>query len=172
MTEQQPQSERDELADLRAEVEALRAEVSHRSSMTLHQQRRAEKAEADVASWDEHLRAFSQWIDEGTTLGPEAQVWHRVSKVAEEAGEAVAALLGYTGANPRKGYTHTLDQVDAELMQTALSALGASAHLHAGDPTYSPFRRLRLQLARDMHRVGLDAVEPADQPHPTPEAGL
>jgi len=54
---------------------------------------------------------------------------HRVIKVAEEAGEAVAALIGWLGSNPRKGQTHMLDDVVGELLDTAVAALGAAEHL-------------------------------------------
>jgi len=49
----------------------------------------------------------------------------RVLKVVEEAGEAAAAYIGMTGANPRKGVTHTLGDVESELLDVALTALVA-----------------------------------------------
>ena len=53
----------------------------------------------------------------------QASVTFRILKVAEEAGEAASAWIGVTGANPRKGVTHTVDQVAAELADVALTAL-------------------------------------------------
>ena len=82
------------------------------------------------------IRAVSAWVD--TAPGnagrdPEALLWGRVTKVGEEAGEVIAALVGATGQNPRKGKTHSLADVERELLDTAMTALAAVAHLHAHD---------------------------------------
>src|SRR6478752_7641845 len=74
------------------------------------------------------LDRLSKWIDAGQERD-EGQMWHRVAKVAEEAGEVVDALIGWTGRNPRKGQCKTQDDVISELLDTALSALGAVEHL-------------------------------------------
>ncbi|MFI5837734.1 hypothetical protein ACIA5A_29055 [Micromonospora sp. NPDC051300] len=50
-----------------------------------------------------------------------------VLKVCEEAGEAAAAWIGVRGQNPRKGVTHTHDDVAGELADVALAALVAIA---------------------------------------------
>lgn len=73
---------------------------------------------------------LSAWIDDhnrGTSA--ETQLWSRTSKITEEAGEVVAAIIGATGQNPRKGFTHTLDDVRRELLDVALTALTAWEHL-------------------------------------------
>lgn len=44
-------------------------------------------------------------------------------KVQEEAGELAAAVIGVLGQNPRKGVTHTWDDVINEAIDVALSAL-------------------------------------------------
>lgn len=81
--------------------------------------------------------ALSKWVD-GAEVNrrkdPEALTWHRVTKVAEEAGEAVGAMVGFSGGNPRKGQSHTRDDVIEECLDTAVAALGAVEHLtgHAG----------------------------------------
>ncbi|MFF5076806.1 hypothetical protein ACFY36_07125 [Actinoplanes sp. NPDC000266] len=53
----------------------------------------------------------------------------RILKVTEEAGEAAAAWIGLLGQNPRKGVTHTRDDVAAELADVAFTALVAIASL-------------------------------------------
>ncbi|MEU8818378.1 hypothetical protein [Actinoplanes sp. NPDC048796] len=53
----------------------------------------------------------------------------RILKVTEEAGEAAAAWIGMLGQNPRKGVTHTRDDVAAELADVAFTALVAIASL-------------------------------------------
>lgn len=49
----------------------------------------------------------------------------RILKLTEEAGEAAEAWIGTLAANPRKGQTHTRDQVAAELADVAITALVA-----------------------------------------------
>ncbi|HWR85627.1 MAG TPA: MazG-like family protein, partial [Rhodoglobus sp.] len=91
---------------------------------------------SEDATAQENLVALSRWIDAGNAhRDPEAQLWGRVAKIAEEHGEAVAALIGMTGQNPRKGVTHGADQVIDELLDVAITALGAVEHLtgHRGD---------------------------------------
>jgi hypothetical protein len=80
------------------------------------------------------LVKISEWVDAGNAhRDPEAQMWGRVSKVAEEAGESIAALVGYTGQNPRKGVTHQRDDVIEELLDVAVAALGAIEHIVGHD---------------------------------------
>lgn len=82
----------------------------------------------------EALVDLSRWIDEGNRYrDPEAVLWGRVSKIAEEHGEAVAALIGFTGQNPRKGFTHSRADVIEELLDVAVTALGAVEHMRGHD---------------------------------------
>lgn len=55
--------------------------------------------------------------------------WERVGKIPEESGEMFGAFIGWLGTNPRKGRTHALDAVLDELLDVAVSALGAWEHL-------------------------------------------
>ncbi|WP_240917785.1 MazG-like family protein [Phycicoccus sp. HDW14] len=61
--------------------------------------------------------------------------WARVAKIAEECGEVVAAYIGVTGQNPRKGVAGSMDDVVDELLDVALTALAAVEHLtgHRGE---------------------------------------
>lgn len=78
----------------------------------------------------EVLADLSTWIDTTNQhRDPEAILWGRVAKVSEEAGEAIACLVGATGQNPRKGQTHSLEDVIEELLDTAVAALGAVEHI-------------------------------------------
>lgn len=60
---------------------------------------------------------------------PLAQDWARVTKVCEEAGEVWQELSRLTGENPRKGACGTLEELLAELGDTAAAALLAVQHL-------------------------------------------
>lgn len=59
----------------------------------------------------------------------DAEITLRLLKVSEEAGEAAAAWIGATGQNPRKGVTHTRDDVADELADVVYAALVAMASL-------------------------------------------
>jgi hypothetical protein len=76
------------------------------------------------------LVALSKWIDTGNVRrDQEAVTWGRLAKITEEAGEVIAAYIGATGQNPRKGVTHTHSDVVEELLDVAVTALGAVEHL-------------------------------------------
>ncbi|MCZ9339643.1 MazG-like family protein, partial [Streptomyces sp. TRM76130] len=49
----------------------------------------------------------------------------RMLKLSEEVGEVAEAVIGATGQNPRKGTTHTWQDVEAELCDVAITALVA-----------------------------------------------
>jgi NTP pyrophosphatase (non-canonical NTP hydrolase) len=65
-------------------------------------------------------------IDQGMTQ--ELDDMTAVFKIQEEAGEAAEAYLGMIGENPRKGTTHTEDDVLDELADVAVAALRAIQH--------------------------------------------
>ncbi|MGW4821842.1 MazG-like family protein [Streptomyces sp. NPDC004227] len=67
------------------------------------------------------------WLDAHRPLdeGREAAVLPRVLKLSEEVGEVAQAVIGATGRNPRKGTTHTWDDVEAELCDVVITALVA-----------------------------------------------
>lgn len=78
------------------------------------------------------LAELSAWIDTApanAARDPEAATWGRLAKVAEESGEVIAAYIGATGQNPRKGITHGMAAVRGELLDVAVTALTAIEHL-------------------------------------------
>jgi NTP pyrophosphatase (non-canonical NTP hydrolase) len=64
------------------------------------------------------------WLDHHNGCA-EPELTLRILKVVEEAGEAARAWIGVLGQNPRKGVTHTREDVAAELADTAITALVA-----------------------------------------------
>ncbi len=85
-----------------------------------------------VCIWD-HVARTVAWLDAANGRGPHETAL-RVMKIAEEAGEAVAAYLGLTGANPRKGRTATPDELADELCNVVLAALIALTTVTGGTP--------------------------------------
>lgn len=70
------------------------------------------------------VRRSTAWLDAANGRG-EAEVRLRILKVMEEAGEVAQAVIGAAGQNPRKGKTHTVDDVAGELVDVAVTALVA-----------------------------------------------
>lgn len=80
--------------------------------------------------YDATLAALSKWVDDyNSWRDTETQAWGRVSKIGEEFGEVIQAMIGWTDQNPRKGQTHTIEHVIDELADVAITALGAIEHL-------------------------------------------
>lgn len=104
----------------------------------------------------DNIVAISQLLDDSYPEGldEEAHRWRRCMKVTEEAGEVTKALLGMVGENPRKGVTNDVGEVRMELLDVAVAALAAVAHLDGnhGDPVrdmlvHAAFVRGRLARA-------------------------
>jgi NTP pyrophosphatase (non-canonical NTP hydrolase) len=70
------------------------------------------------------VRTAVAWLDAANGRD-DHELTMRILKLIEEAGEAAAAWIGAAGTNPRKGVTHTRDEVAAELADVALTALVA-----------------------------------------------
>lgn len=126
---------------------------------------RAAVTRADLIS--RRLSDLSEWIDcspANENRNDEALLWGRVSKVTEEAGEAVTALIAATGQNPRKAHAGQGDYtpVAKELLDVAVTALSAWAHVSCfytsgnQDLPLDPIRALSEHLAIVHRRAGLD----------------
>ncbi len=89
-------------------------------------------AAADVPVWD-HVARTVAWLDAASGRGPH-ETSMRVMKIAEETGEAIAACLGMTGQNPRKGIAGGPGELAGELCDVVLAALVALATITGGTP--------------------------------------
>ena len=78
----------------------------------------------DSAIWDSVDRLVA-WLDDESRLGPDAERLLRIIKLSEEVGEVGQAVIGATGQNPRKGVTHSWDDVQHELCDVVFTALVA-----------------------------------------------
>ncbi|MFE2422201.1 MazG-like family protein [Streptomyces hokutonensis] len=103
------------------------------------------------------------WVDANRPLDGREGLLLRILKLSEEVGEVSQAVIGVTGQNPRKGVTHTWDDVQAELCDVVITALIALRTLTPD--TQEVFTR---HLARVMERsLGPSAVvHPQDLPAP------
>ena len=78
----------------------------------------------DSAIWDSVDRLVA-WLDDESRLGADAERLLRIIKLSEEVGEVGEAVIGATGQNPRKGVTHSWEDVQHELCDVVFSALVA-----------------------------------------------
>lgn len=82
----------------------------------------------DASTWDviDRLRA---WLDAESPVTGDTATAMRVLKIGEEFGEVAEALHGVMGTNPRKGESHTWQDVQEELCDVAITSLIALATL-------------------------------------------
>ncbi|MEU2789094.1 MazG-like family protein [Streptomyces sp. NPDC007100] len=74
------------------------------------------------------IRGFVAWLDDANGRD-EGELALRVMKIGEEFGEVAQAWIGTVGQNPRKGVTHTVEDVADELCDVAITALTALASI-------------------------------------------
>lgn len=83
----------------------------------------------DERAWDTVDRLV-EWLDDASTVPSDTDRLLRVMKLSEEVGETTQALFGVLGQNPRKGVTHTWEDVESELCDVILAAMVALATLN------------------------------------------
>ncbi|MDG9716074.1 MazG-like family protein [Streptomyces sp. DH24] len=97
------------------------------------------------------------WLDSHRTHEGREGLVLRMLKLSEEVGEVAQAVIGATGQNPRKGVTHTWDDVQAELCDVIFAALVALR-------TLTP--DAREVFAHHLARVRNRSLTNADSPRP------
>ncbi|QNP71195.1 MazG-like family protein [Streptomyces roseirectus] len=115
----------------------------------------------DDLAW-EQVRRLVGWLDEHAEPAAAGDVrLLRVLKIGEEFGEVAEALHGALGANPRKGASHTWDDVRQELCDVIVTAMVALATCtdggDGGDGPGGPAEVLAGRLRLLVERAGLDA---------------
>jgi NTP pyrophosphatase (non-canonical NTP hydrolase) len=78
----------------------------------------------DDATW-QTIDRLATWLDQGSTLPEETKTILQILKITEEAGEVAEALIGVTGQNPRKGFSHSWQDVENELCDVVITAMVA-----------------------------------------------
>jgi NTP pyrophosphatase (non-canonical NTP hydrolase) len=74
----------------------------------------------------QHIGNALAWVDTANGRS-DHEIAMRLLKLVEETGEAAAAYIGRAGQNPRKGTTHTTEDVADELCDVVITALVALA---------------------------------------------
>jgi len=98
------------------------------------------------STWDlfADVADITAWLDESNPTSPHEDSM-RVLKLTEEAGEAAAAYIGMAGQNPRKGVTHTLDDLLKELADVAITALSAMQHFTQNEAVTRAYLAAKVQ---------------------------
>ncbi|GCB49975.1 MazG-like family protein [Streptomyces sp. NL15-2K] len=65
------------------------------------------------------------WLEANRPVAGREGMLLRMLKLSEEVGEVAQAVIGATGQNPRKGVTHTWEDVQGELCDVVITALVA-----------------------------------------------
>ncbi|MFJ5687998.1 FAD/NAD(P)-binding protein [Streptomyces sp. NPDC093099] len=86
-----------------------------------------ETTHPDDTTWP-RVERLRHWLDANANpeLTGDVRLW-RVLKISEEVGEVAEAMHGATGANPRKGASHTWDDVHKELCDVIVASMIALA---------------------------------------------
>lgn len=72
--------------------------------------------------WDTVGR-LHEWLERAQPARPPQEaLLLRMLKLSEEVGEVAEAVIGATGQNPRKGTSHTWDDVQSELCDVIITA--------------------------------------------------
>ncbi|MDX3529641.1 MazG-like family protein [Streptomyces sp. ID05-39B] len=79
---------------------------------------------AGTGLW-ETVDALCAWLDAGQPVGGREGLLLRMLKLSEEVGEVAQAVIGATGQNPRKGTSHSWEDVQSELCDVVITALVA-----------------------------------------------
>ncbi|MFE6284241.1 MazG-like family protein [Streptomyces sp. NPDC057877] len=69
------------------------------------------------------VEALWAWVDANRPCDGREGLLLRMLKLTEEVGEVAQAVIGATGQNPRKGVSHTWDDVQSELCDVVITAL-------------------------------------------------
>jgi hypothetical protein len=88
----------------------------------------------DQSVW-ETVDRLVDWLDRGSELPAETKTIMQILKITEEAGEVAEALIGVTGQNPRKGFSHSWRDVENELCDVIVTAMVALRRVNPAAPT-------------------------------------
>jgi NTP pyrophosphatase (non-canonical NTP hydrolase) len=79
--------------------------------------------------WDVIECLAARLENHSSALPPDQRRILQILKITEEAGEVAEAVFGATGQNPRKGHTHTWQDVESEVCDVIITAMVTLARL-------------------------------------------
>ncbi|MFF2184606.1 MazG-like family protein [Streptomyces sp. NPDC058155] len=78
-----------------------------------------------TAQWST-IRDLVAWLDSNNGRSQE-EITLRILKITEETGEVAQAWIGVVGQNPRKGVTHTIADLQGEMVDVMVTVAVALA---------------------------------------------
>ena len=75
------------------------------------------------------IARLADLLEEHSALPREQRILLQLLKIQEEAGEVAEAVIGAMGQNPRKGHSHTWDDVKAEICDVIVTGMVALARM-------------------------------------------
>lgn len=106
----------------------------------------------------------TDWIQWLASEFKSVPTWVQLLKLTEECGEVAEAFIGAHAHNPRKGYTHSHDEVREELLDVAITALvaysnyaygGEQGRTEAHEPTRMLVEHVKSRLSRSLSARGI-----------------
>ncbi|MFD8117819.1 MazG-like family protein [Streptomyces microflavus] len=94
-------------------------------------------------------------LEQHSELPREQQLLVQLLKIQEETGEVAEAVIGALGQNPRKGMSHTWQDVEAEVCDVIVTGMVALLRLNPEAPSV---------LARHLARISARDLPAANQP--------
>jgi NTP pyrophosphatase (non-canonical NTP hydrolase) len=82
----------------------------------------------DDSAWAT-IAELNHWLTKDSELPVETQKILQILKITEEAGEVAEAVIGATGQNPRKGFSHSWGDVEKELCDVIITSMVALTRL-------------------------------------------
>lgn len=104
------------------------------------------------------IEQLAQLLENHSTLPREQRVLLQLLKIQEEAGEVAEAVIGAMGQNPRKGHSHTWEDVESEVCDVIVTGMVALARMNAEAPAVFA-RHMERIIARDLS--GVNGATPA-----------
>ncbi|GAA3005516.1 MazG-like family protein [Kitasatospora albolonga] len=81
------------------------------------------------------INVHAEHLSSASSLPLEQQWLVQTVKLQEECGEVAEAVIGALGENPRKGFSHTWDDVRAEVCDVIVTGMVMLARM-GGDPAW------------------------------------
>lgn len=111
------------------------------------------------------VRGLAAWLDEHNGRD-QHELSMRIFKLTEEVGEAAQAYIGMTGQNPRKGTTHTLDDLLGEIGDVVVTALIAGCSFSDDFPAVLDAKLAKIVARAAKHRAESPAADQVTIPSP------
>lgn len=102
-------------------------------------------------TWETIARLAGR-LEEHSTLPREQRILLQLLKIQEEAGEVAEAVIGAMGQNPRKGHSHTWEDVEAEICDVIVSGMVALSRMNPEAATVFA-RHMEGIVARDLNKA-------------------